>query len=104
MQDKPKFNIFKTTIRGYKKLVTDDYLRETHYLKSLNSDEKEWLDTFISAYYFRNTQSFAKLNFTVSQRRVSYNRHRAVLNDIFSKCTQIELNDKHGVNDGDDDY
>lgn len=102
MQSKRKFNIFKTSIKGYKKLVTDDYLRETHYLKSLNASEREWLKTFISAYYFRNTQSFIKLNFTVSQRRISYNRHRAILEDIFSKGIQVELNENYGVNDDND--
>ncbi len=94
-----KHNIFKTSIKGYKKLVTDDYCCETHYLKSLNALEKEWLETFISGYYFRNTRSFAKLNFTVSQRRVSYNRHRAILNDIYSKCIPLQFNDGTEVDD-----
>lgn len=103
MQSKQKFNIFKTAIRGYKHYVTDDYKFETAYIKSLSPEEKEWLEAFISGYYFRNKQGFLKLNFTVSQRRASYNRHRAILNDVFSKCIQMEFNDNQGVSNGDDD-
>lgn len=96
-----KHNIFKTTIKGYKKLVTDDYKHEKNYLKSLTESEKQWLETFISGYYFRNTQSFLKLNFTVSQRRASYNRHRAILNDIYSKCVPLQFNDNQEVDNDD---
>jgi len=102
MRQKSKFNIFKTSIRGYKKLVTDDYAQETKYLKSLSEADKEWLNTFISGYYFRNTQSFLKLNFTISQRRISYNRHRAILNDIYSRFVPIQLYENRGVDDDND--
>jgi hypothetical protein len=101
MQNKKKFDIFKTAIRGYKQLVTDDYQFENKYLKSLNVADKEWLEAFISAYYFRNSKDFIKLNFTVKQRRESFNRHRPILNDMYSKCNRTFLKDFGDKNDTD---
>jgi hypothetical protein len=103
MQNKKKFDIFKTAIRGYKQLVTDDYQSENTYLKSLNLADKEWLEAFISAYYFRNSKDFIKLNFTVKQRRESFNRHRPILNDMYSKCNRTFLKD-FGDNNDTDNY
>jgi ribosomal protein S17E len=104
MQNKQKFNIFKTAIRGYKQLVTDDYQSEKKYLKSLSAADKEWLEAFISGYYFRNSKDFLKLNFTVKQRRESFNRHRPILNDMYSKCNRTFLKDFGDNNNDNDNY
>ncbi len=77
----------------YSHYLHKDYENEGKYLASLSNEEKKWLGNFWNGYYKRAKKAFEALNFTVKQRRESYNRHRGVVADVFHRATRLPLAD-----------
>lgn len=67
----------------------DDYADEAKYINSLTDENKEWLNTFLQAYYHRSKAAMDKLKMPLLMRRSRYNQHRGVVGDIYTKRNRI---------------
>jgi len=85
----------------YAKYMKEDYENEKKYLSSLSDDEKEWLNTFLQAYYHQSKKAMDTLNFPISLRRERYNQHRGVKNDVYNKANRWDITDVQQSGDQD---
>lgn len=76
----------------YTQYMHNDYMSEAKYINSLSDSEKEWLNTFLRAYYHMDKKSMDKLQMPIEMRRSRYNQHRGAKNEIFNKRARNALN------------
>lgn len=67
----------------------EDYKDEAKYINSLSDEHKEWLNTFLQAYYHRSKDAMDKIKMPLLMRRSRYNQHRGVVRDIYNKKNKV---------------